>query len=421
MSDFPALDVPFFARLSDYAGLWSMEPSAFAFLWHHAASLNLSAHVREPAQPLRSAMNKLPAPGGKSIAEIQLVGTLMKGQSSLGGTSTIQARRDIRQAAADPEVAGIVLRIDSPGGAVAGTYDLAGDVKAAGRIKPVYAHIEDTGASAAYWVASQADRITANSPTTLVGSIGTLQVIYDESGALEAQGVRPIVFRTGPLKGLGLDKVTDEQVAHVQSLVDSVQEQFDAAVMKGRGMTPTQLKAVNHGGAFTAANALDNKLIDAVQPLSRTVAQMTEMIRTGKGPTALLSDELFAFTHNSETSTSEPDWGSVDKGALPQLAFADHGEPGKKSTWKYPHHWVQNAGGKDENGIWTTGTLLLHRGGLNAAWSAAQGGRSGQKAPQAVIDHLQMHRKALGLDKTNSLALLPLVRRGLPTLAATRR
>lgn len=104
-----------------------------------------------------------------------------------------------------------------------------------------------------------------------------------------------------------------------------------------------------------------------------------------------------AFVHNSETSPDEPDWGAVDKAELPALAFADH--TGQQSEWSFPHHWVQGAGGKDKDGNWTTGKLLLHRGGLNAAWSAAQGGRSGQKASEAVIAHLEAHRKALGLDK----------------------
>lgn len=65
---------------------------------------------------------------------------------------------------------------------MAGTDDLARDVKAASRAKPLWAHIEDMGASAAYWVASQASKITANSETALVGSIGTLQVIHDHTG-----------------------------------------------------------------------------------------------------------------------------------------------------------------------------------------------------------------------------------------------
>ena len=110
---------------------------------------------------------------------------------------------------------------------------------------------------------------------------------------------------------------------------------------------------------------------------------------------------LLAFSHNSTAADSEPAWSSVDKSKLPRAAFADQGEPDTKSTWAYPHHWVKNGGNEDENGVYTTGTLYLHRGGLHAAWSAANGGRSGQKASAEVMAHLERHRHALGLDKAD--------------------
>lgn len=106
-----------------------------------------------------------------------------------------------------------------------------------------------------------------------------------------------------------------------------------------------------------------------------------------------------AFNHNSKLADQEPPWISVDKTALPRVAFADPGEAGKKSTWSYPHHFVQGATAKDDNGIWTDGTMYLHREGLNAAWAAANGARSGQHASQEVIDHLANHRRHLSLDK----------------------
>lgn len=109
-----------------------------------------------------------------------------------------------------------------------------------------------------------------------------------------------------------------------------------------------------------------------------------------------------AFSHNSRVKDNEPGWGSVDKQELPWKAFvweAPGFDRDQVSTWSFPHHWVANGGAPDENGRFTTGELFLHKGGLNAAWAAAQGARSGEKAPQAVIDHLQKHRKALGLDE----------------------
>lgn len=287
-----AVNVPEFARLNDYVGAWAIEPSTFAGLWHLAQSIDLAVHVRA-ADAAKARATDAPSPalalektatGNGTIAIVKIAGVMMKPQSSFGGTSTIQARRDIRQAAADPDVAGILLAIDSPGGTVAGTDDLAADVRAARKSKAVWAHIEDMGASAAYWIASQAAHITANSNTALVGSIGTVSVIYDQSGAAEKQGVRTLVFATGPLKGAGWpgSKVTDEQAAHFQGIVDSMQASFDQAVQKGRGFTNAQLAAVRHGGAMTAPKALDANLIDAIQPLSKTIADFAQAIKAGQ-------------------------------------------------------------------------------------------------------------------------------------------
>lgn len=104
-----------------------------------------------------------------------------------------------------------------------------------------------------------------------------------------------------------------------------------------------------------------------------------------------------ALSHNNNTSDSEPRWSGVDKTKLPRKAFADMGDPDKVSTWRYPHHWVSNGGAPDDDGRYTTGTMHLHKGGLNAAWAAAQGARAGREAPPAVKSHLNAHRKVLGL------------------------
>lgn len=114
-----------------------------------------------------------------------------------------------------------------------------------------------------------------------------------------------------------------------------------------------------------------------------------------------------AFTHNSKLADGEPTWGSVDKGKLPHMAFARKGDAGKKSTWGYPHHWVKGGAGSDENGCFTSGTMFLHKGGLNAAWSAANGGRSGKPAEPAVVSHLRKHFSDLGIKKSEAQAIDP--------------
>lgn len=100
------------------------------------------------------------------------------------------------------------------------------------------------------------------------------------------------------------------------------------------------------------------------------------------------------FVHNSKTAGSEPSWANVDKTRLPPAAFATKGS--NRSDLKYPHHWVQGGKTNDE-GVYTSGTMYLHRGGLRAALSAAGGARSGKKASSAISAHLQRHASAIGM------------------------
>lgn len=131
--------------------------------------------------------------------------------------------------------------------------------------------------------------------------------------------------------------------------------------------------------------------------------------RSGKENTEPVEGK--ALTHNSKLAETEPSWGSVDKKKLPRKAFADMGDRDKVSTWTYPHHFVVSGGKPDEDGRYTSGTMYLHKGGLAAAWGAAHGARSGEKASAKVISHLSAHRKALGLDGKERTVIDSLARR----------
>lgn len=273
---------PAFPRVEEYLGCWAMEPNAAAAMWRMAAMTDLAAHAAAAKAEAgkkrpRSQAERIPMRNGQSIARIRVAGTLMKQRSSFGGTSTVELRREVRQAAADPETAAILLEIESPGGTSAGTAELAAEVKAARRKKLVWAQVEDLGASAAYWVASQAGQVFANAGA-MVGSIGTLWPLYDLSANYEASGVKVFAFATGPLKATGLPgtPLTEEQQQYRQGLVDATQAEFDAAVRSGRGLTAAELAAVRTGAVFTAAEAQRLKLIDGVRPLEKTIEALAD-------------------------------------------------------------------------------------------------------------------------------------------------
>lgn len=169
----------------------------------------------------------------------------------------------VQTAGADPQVQEVVLSINSPGGMVAGTAELADavyDLK-----KPTTARVGGMAASAAYWVASQADRVVANSPTSEIGSIGVYQVLADVSRAYAAEGIDLILVSSGGIKGHGADgRVTPGLVAASQDIIDGIFTLFKQAVARGRG-AKVAIDAVANGKTWLSGSALFQGLIDPVE------------------------------------------------------------------------------------------------------------------------------------------------------------
>jgi len=285
----PAGDRPLVPHFEQWLGVWAMREADFQAGLSLVQRMDLHLHLQQVAEAQASGPNANKGSSGPEtsdgIAVIGIRGSLMKHQSSMGtSTSTVEARRMIRAAANNENVRAILLHVDSPGGTVAGTQELADDVAAAAKKKPVQAFIEDLGASAAYWIASQASYIAANR-TALIGSIGTYGVVYDESGAAAMQGVKVHVVRAGAFKGAGVagTEVTAAALADYQRIIDSLNEHFVAGVAAGRKMTVKQVQAIADGRVHPAADAQELGLINAVSTLDAVYSQLVRDTRPMKG------------------------------------------------------------------------------------------------------------------------------------------
>jgi signal peptide peptidase SppA len=262
------------ACIANHMGPWMVEPHWFA---QAVNSVKAGMFQVQPPDPSGFNLFSLDQSG---VATISMVGPMMKGDSKFGGTNTLRTRRAIRSAVADTAVKAVLLHIDSPGGTAAGTEQLANDVRKANTKKPVHAHIEDTGASAAYWVASQARRITAT-PMSEVGSLGTIAVVEDASEQYGTAGVKVHVISTGPYKGAftGGVPITEEHLEFLQGLVDGLNKHFLDGVSRGRGMAIGKVRESADGRWFLAAEAQERGLIDAVG----TIDDATHSIRMEAG------------------------------------------------------------------------------------------------------------------------------------------
>lgn len=266
---------------------WAIWEPAGRVLWRALESVSLASHLAaRPERPAAASGYEL----REGVAILSLTGPMTKSPTSLEmGTSTIHLRRQIRAALSDPAVHCILLRVDSPGGAVSGVNDLAEDVAIANGRKPVVAYLEDCCCSAAYWAASQAGKVYAN-PTSIVGSIGAYLVLEDCSRMYENAGIEVHVVRTGEFKGAAVPgtAITSEQLAGFQKTLDSLSAFFVAAVARGRGLELSQVQELADGSVFVGAEAVDRGLVDGI-------ATFDEVLRRAAAPgRRVAADRAFA-------------------------------------------------------------------------------------------------------------------------------
>jgi protease-4 len=207
------------------------------------------------------------------VALIDVEGLLVNARSSslLGGdgdnpTSLFRERLDA--AASDSHVKAVVLRINSPGGAVTASDIMYQEVCRfrADTGKPVVACMMDVAASGGFYVAMGCDRIFSH-PTTVTGSIGVIMSLYNASGLFAMLGVKSDPIKSGPNKDLGNPgrPMTDEERAILQGMVSSFYEQFVTVVVRGRpGVPEERVRALADGRVYTGLEAHKLGLVDEV-------------------------------------------------------------------------------------------------------------------------------------------------------------
>lgn len=176
-----------------------------------------------------------------------------------GAVDTLDVSAELHEALGLDEVESIVLDIDSPGGMVNGTPELADLVAKVNRTKPVYAFTGGTMASAAYYIAAGAKQIFSTSSAN-IGSIGVYLPWIDSSGAFYQKGLQVDLIKSGKFKGAGFPgtSLTPEQRAHLQNRVDSIAAKFKDHVQASRQVSDESMQ----GQVFSASEAFERGLID---------------------------------------------------------------------------------------------------------------------------------------------------------------
>jgi len=224
------------------------------------------------------------------VIGIALVGYFFSGDHRSGGDNQIglvnikgviiDARETVKQLdemSLDPGIKGIIIRINSPGGAVAPSQEIYDEIKRVGKIKPIYSSLGTVAASGGYYVACGSQKIYAN-PGTLTGSIGVIMQFTNWKKVLDKIGIGGEVIKSGAHKDIGspLRPMSAEEKALLQEMINDVYNQFVVAVTENRHMPLDKLLNLADGRVFSGRQAFKYGLVDELGSLQQAIRDLAE-------------------------------------------------------------------------------------------------------------------------------------------------
>jgi protease IV len=194
-----------------------------------------------------------------------------------------RVKESLRKAEKDEDIAGVIVRINSPGGTVTASDIIYHEIQGFENRKkvPVYACITGIGTSGAYYIATASDRITAH-PTAVTGSIGVLLLNFNLGGLLGKIGVTEQSIKSGAKKDLmsPFRASTEEERRIMQHIIDSFARRFLDVIMarKNNQLERQELEKLADGRVYTAEQAVAAKLIDRTEYLDETITGMKKAL-----------------------------------------------------------------------------------------------------------------------------------------------
>ena len=225
----------------------------------------------------------------------------------------------------DKRIRGIILRIDSPGGAVGPSQEIYDEVlKTRESGKTIYASMGALAASGGYYIASAAEKIFAN-PGTLTGSIGVIMAFSNAKGLMEKIGLQPEIVKAGEYKDIGSPAraMTQKERNLLQSVVTDVHQQFIEAVASGRDISVAEVTKIADGRILTGRQAYSLNLVDQIGGLQVSIDQLAHEVGIIGSPKIIKETPRVGFL----------DW--ILKSAVNQSLINQSSIPSLQYTWQF--------------------------------------------------------------------------------------
>jgi len=215
------------------------------------------------------------------VKVIRMEGELSTGDfSDSTGVGSEYVGDQLRDAADDPMVEAIVLRVDSPGGTPAAAEEIISDMEYAKTRKPVVISMGDMATSAAYYVSAHGDRIYAN-PDTFTGAVGVIWTFSDISGWMKQEGYNVSVVKSGDKKDMGSTSraLTTDEREYAQKIVNDSFERFITDVTTQRMIARSD---IDDGRVIRGADAVKINLVDKLGNLNDAIEGAKELADSRK-------------------------------------------------------------------------------------------------------------------------------------------
>ena len=224
----------------------------------------------------------------------------------------------------DKRIRGIILRIDSPGGAVGPSQEIYDEVlKTRESGKTIYASMGALAASGGYYIASAAEKIFAN-PGTLTGSIGVIMAFSNAKGLMEKIGLQPEIIKAGEYKDIGSPAraMTQKERNLLQSVVTDVHQQFIEAVASGRDISVAEVTKIADGRILTGRQAYSLNLVDQLGGLQVSIDQLAHEVGIIGSPKIIKETPRVGFLDWVLKSTVSQ--SLINRSSIPSLQYTWH-------------------------------------------------------------------------------------------------
>jgi protease IV len=227
-------------------------------------------------------------PSGEKIGVVEIEGMISEAKETMDNIVKFKE---------DQSIKGVILRINSPGGAVGPTQEIYREVEKLKGTKKVYVSMGSLCASGGYYIASAGEKLYAN-PSTITGSIGVIMQLTVVEDLMKKIGIKPNTIKAGSMKDAGTPfrEMKEDEREYFNQVVENIHAQFIRDISVGRKMQIENVRKLADGRVYTGLQAKELGLVDSIGNFYDTVDALKTTLNIKGKPVLVYTEKPFSLT-----------------------------------------------------------------------------------------------------------------------------